>query len=150
MSTEVIVRVEGGKLVGRTAADAAALAEMEGGEYRAVLTVPNGRSVNQMRLFQGFCETIAEGYPEPMDKNGVVAVLKIEAGHYEVRKLADGTYYRVPKSIAFNNMPSAEFSVFMDRAFDAACLKFGPELSRGAFAEMQAMIAPEPKQSRAA
>jgi hypothetical protein len=150
MSQEIIVRVEGGKLVGRSAHDAEVLTEMEGGEYRAVLTVPNGRSVSQMRLFQGFCQTIAEGYPEPMDKDGVVAVLKIEAAHYEVRKLADGTYYRVPKSIAFNNMPSAQFSLFMDRAFDAACLKFGPELSRGAFDAMQAMMSPKPDQQAAA
>jgi hypothetical protein len=150
VSTEAIVKIEAGKALGRTAHDAEVLAEMEGGEYRAVFTVPNGRSVSQMRLFHKFCEVIAEGYPEPMDKDGVVAVLKIEAGHYDVRKLADGTYYRVPKSIAFNNMQAAEFTAFMDRAIDAACVKFGPDLTFGAFAEMQALIAPKPTLARQA
>ncbi len=145
MSHEAIITVDAGRIVGRTASDAETLSEMEGGTYRAVFTVPNSRSVSQMRLFHKFCEVIADNYPEPIHKDGVVGVIKIESGHCDVRKLADGTYCRVPKSIAFDRMSGPAFNTFMDRALDVACVKFGAELSQAAFDQMVAMMTkPEP------
>lgn len=142
MSFEAIVRIENGHAVGRTVHDAAVLHEVEGGEYRAVFTTPRGRSVPQNNLFHAFCQFIADNYPGDLDKEAVKAVLKIEAGHCNVLRLADGTYVRAAKSIAFNAMSSGEFTAFMDRAFDVAAIKFGGELTAAARRQMDEMSAP--------
>lgn len=136
MAAELLVSIENGRAVGRTPHDAEVLAELEGGEYRAVLTTPRGRSVPQNNLFHAFCSFIAANYPGDVDKNSIKSVLKIECGHCHVLKLADGTYVRAAKSIAFNEMSSDAFTEFMNRAFDVAAIKFGPELATAALVKM--------------
>jgi len=136
MSTEAFVRIENGHAVGLTAHDAELLAELEGGDYRCVLTTPRGRSVPQNNLFHAFCGFIADNYPGDVDKESVKSVLKIECGHCHVLKLADGTYVRAAKSIAFNAMPAEAFTEFMNHAFDVAAIKFGGELATAALSKM--------------
>ena len=142
MSHEAIIRIEQGRAVARTAHDAETLSEMEGGEYRAVFTSPRGRSLSQMALFWVFCGVIADNYPGDVTKEAVAQVLKLEAGAYTVIQLADKTYVRVPKSIAFNAMEPEVFTKFMDRAFAAAAAKFGAELTEAGRDEMYRISTP--------
>lgn len=143
MSHEVIVQAEAGRLVGRTAHDAEVLAELEGGTYRAVLTIPRGRSLSQLNLWWAMCGLIAENYGDDLTKDEVSDVLKIECGHCRVWKDAQGLYRRSPKSIAFNALAAPDFSALLDKAFGKAAELFGAGLSEAVRAELDAMAAPE-------
>lgn len=136
MAHELLIEIKGGKVSGKTAADAETLAELEGGTYRAVLTEPQTRSWSQLKLFWKFCEMIADNHPDSFHKNEVADALKIGCGHSRAARMADGTYMRFPRSIAFNNMPAEAFSKFMDHAFDVAGAMFGPALSIAARDEL--------------
>lgn len=148
---DAIVTVKDGKIAGRTAHDAEALASLEGGEYRVVFTQPRGRSLSQLNLFWKLCELVADNMPEGerWTKKGVSYVLKIETGHFTPVQAADGTYYRLPASIAFNNMPPEEFGGLLNQSFDVVAEKFSPELSAAVRAEIERLIAPR-EQRRAA
>jgi hypothetical protein len=142
VSHEALVEIRGGKATGRTAADAEVLAELEGGTYRAVLTQPKGRSLSQLNLFWKVCEMLAENYPGDLHKDEVAHILKIETGHSRAMRLQDGTYVRLPRSIAFNAMSPEAFSAWLDRAFDAAAQKFGPALADAVRGELDSIIHP--------
>jgi hypothetical protein len=111
MATEVMIRVSGGRLSPLTAADDELLGDLEGGDYRAVLTQPKGqRSLSQLGLWWKLCEIIADNFAgEDLDKESVSDVLKIECGHAKVWRDGKGSYRRSPKSIAFNKMPPELF-----------------------------------------
>lgn len=145
MATEFLGEVRGGRLTGKTGSDAETLNDMEGGTYRVVCTVPRGRSLDQLALWHGMCGLIAENAPGDLTKDQVHHILKIECGAARPVRLPDGTYYRVAKSIAFNQMPAPEFGALLDRAFGVAAAKFGPALSDAVRAELDRMAAGEPR-----
>lgn len=138
MSSEVMVKIEQGRAVGLTASDAETLNELEGGAYRAVLTVPRGRSVPQANVFHDFCGKLAANYEDDsgssLTKEQVRQILTIEAGHCDIRKV-NGLWVRLAKSIAFNAMPQDDFTLFMCRAQDEASRIFGHDKADAAMAE---------------
>lgn len=130
MATEAMVTVDDqGRISGATAADAEVLAELAGSTYRAVLTTPKGRSLDQLGLWWSFCQMIAENYGgDSFKKRNVSDALLIECGHATVWQDHTGLFRRSPRSIAFNNMDGPEFSAVLDEAFAKAGPMFGHEL----------------------
>ncbi len=147
---EVMVRVEGGHLVGILPADAHAIGELDGGTYTARLTQPRGRSITQLNLYWAVCGMIADNFEHPDDwritKEHVDNILRQAAGHSHAIELADGTYRFFNKSIAFNKMHQEDFTAYMDEAFTVAATKFGPALADAARKEFDKMISGQPKE----
>lgn len=139
MATEAMVTVDDqGRVSGATASDAEVLAELAGSTYRAVLTTPKGRSLDQLGLWWSFCGLIAENYGgDTLTKDNVSDALKIECGHATVWQDHTGLFRRSPKSIAFNKLDGPEFSALLDRAFAKAGEMFGHELAEAVQAEIE-------------
>jgi hypothetical protein len=140
MATEAMVTVgEDGRISGATASDAETLADLAGGTYRAVLTVPRGRSLDQLGLWWAMCGLISDNHPADLTKENVSDTLKIECGHAHVWQDAAGFYRRSPKSIAFNKLDGASFSRLLDRALAKAADLFGAGLSDAVRTELTRM-----------
>jgi hypothetical protein len=147
MPEEFLGRVQDGKIVGLTSGDAETLANLEGGEYRCVLTVPAGRSLSQLKLYWAVCGMIADNFEHPtheLHKEHVDRILRLGAGHSIPIELADGTYQFLARPIAFNALSQGDFNLFMDRALTVASHKFGPALADAAKRELEKMIAGQP------
>jgi len=141
MSHDLIVICEGGKLAGKTAADAEVLDGLDGSTFRAVLTEPSNRSMSQLRLWWAVCGMIADNYPGDLTAEQVSDVLKVESGHANVWKDASGIWRRTPKSIAFNKLPQDKFSALMDLMLGRASELFGIGLAEAARAELNRIAA---------
>ncbi len=146
--TEALVTYADGKLVPVTPADAEALDELEPGvTYRVKpAKAKGGRSWSQLALFWVMCSLLAENGPGDLTKEQVAHLLKIEGGHADVVKLANDSFARVARSIAFNRMSAEEFGRFLDGpggAFDTAARLFGPALAEAVRGELDRMIAGE-------
>lgn len=143
MATEIMVEPYNGRLRGVTAADAEAIALLEGAAYRAVLTVPQGRSLSQLGLWFHICQMIAENSPGGWTKDEVDQTLRLACGHTNVRRDVRGVYYRTPKSIAFNKMDGPAFGALVDLMLGKAGELFGAGLAEAARAELDRIAAPD-------
>lgn len=61
---------------------------------------------------------------------------EIEAGHCDVIKLEDGSFLRLPKSIAFDQMGEDEFSELYERVKDVIWAKIGNRVTRERFEQV--------------
>lgn len=144
MATEAMVTIDNqGRAVGATASDAEALCALAGSTFRAVLTTPRGRSLGQLGLWWAMCGLISDNHPADLTKDNVSDVLKIECGHAHVWKDHAGQFRRSPKSIAFNAMSAAEFSLLLDVALAKAAVLFGDDLTQAVAGELMSMGAYE-------
>jgi hypothetical protein len=141
---DVLVSAESGHLVGKTPADAEAICELDGGVFRAVLTVPAGRSPSQMRLWWAVCGMIADNFDSYiLTAENVSDILKLECGHCVVWRDAAGAYRRSPKSIAFNKLDQAAFTALLDTMLGKASELFGAGLADAARDELTRIAAPD-------
>jgi hypothetical protein len=144
MAAELMLTIDAnGKPSGATAGDAEVLASLAGSTYRAVLTQPRGRSLSQLGLYFAMCGKIADNHPGGFSKDDVDRVLRMECGHTRAFQAANGLYYRVPKSIAFNATPAEAFTRFLDLALIKAGELFGADLALAVRRELEAMGAPD-------
>jgi hypothetical protein len=142
MAHDLQVKVERGHLVPVMSDGQETLDGLEGETFRAVLTQAKGRSWSQLKLYFAMADMISKNlaWDLPLSKGGVDTVLRVETGHADPVKFADGTYRMVPRSIAFNQLSPEAFGKFLDRAFDAAAIKFGPELTDAVRVELYKLM----------
>lgn len=146
---EALVTIRDGRPEPANAAEAEAWSELEEGTtYTARLTQAKGkRSLSQLALYMVACEMIADNLPDTdCTKDEVDHLIRIESGHCTPMKLANGTFVRVAKRIAFNKLSPEEFGKFLDKpggAFDTAARLFGPALADAVRGELDRMIAGE-------
>lgn len=115
------------------ASRAALLQAMVGGTVTVeVLTGAKGRSLQQLGLWWSMCGMIAEAVGEDergntLTRNNVSDIIKIKSGHCDILEI-DGETFRVPKSIAFDAVPAAQFNEIMNAATKVVCEQWLPHM----------------------
>ena len=138
MAYDLQVKVERGHLVAVMADGAETLDGLEGETFRAVLTQAKGRSYPQLKLYFAMIKMLVDNFDgeQNVSKNAIDQFIRIETGHADAVKFADGTYRFFARSIAFNKMEPEAFNKFLDKAFDVVAMKFGPVLADSVRAEL--------------
>jgi hypothetical protein len=142
MAHDLQIKVEHGHLVPVMAESQEVLDGLEGECFRAVLTQTKGRSYPQLKLYFGMIKLLIENWEgeQTLSKNALDQFIRIETGHCDVVKFADGTYRFFSRSIAFDQMSPEAFSAFLDKAFDVVAIKFGPHLAEAVRGELYKLM----------
>lgn len=96
-------------LVPADEATAKAIKKLVPGEI-VLLSMSRVRSGQWHRLFMAGCAAIAANSDEPLTTDSVKQVLKLLAGHVDVIRGKDGEIYKVPKSIAFDQLDAEQWA----------------------------------------
>lgn len=100
--------------------------------------VSRPRNVKLLRKFWSICSRLAHAAPGNMTAENVADILKVKTGHCTIIKGAKDTY-RLPKSIAFENLGEDEFQEFYGRCEQVILEEFFPHL-RGEVTELRKML----------
>lgn len=142
MAYDLQVCVEKGHLVPVIAEGQETLDGLEGERFRCVLTGSKARSYPQLKLYFAMIKMIVDNFDgaAPVSKNAMDQFIRIETGHCDAVKFADGSYRFFARSIAFDKMEADKFNTFLDRAFDVVALKFSPHLAEAVRAELFSLM----------
>jgi hypothetical protein len=90
-----------------------------------LVTIRRRRSPQHHRWFFALLHKVVRATGQWRSEEELLDALKLELGHYEVRRDLFGRGYQAPKSISFTRMDQDEFRLFVERSMDAIALATG-------------------------
>ena len=116
MATEILIRVDGQRIVPATAVDQEILDGIGSGkEFIARLTSVNRRSSRQDRFYRGLLSKVVQN---------------VALGYFDEIQVHDGKIIPRVKSVAHAKMDSHEFKTYLDAAIDLICSEIIPGMER--------------------
>lgn len=100
-----------------------------GEEY--MVEVKRPRNLKHHKKFFALIGLVFDNQSRYQSTDELLDMIKIAAGHVDVRVSPSGQEYKIPKSINFASMDQAAFDVFYQSVVDVVCKYFIPGLDQG-------------------
>lgn len=127
MATELLIRVEGTRLVGATAGDLELIDGLpQGKEFLARLTSANKRSVLQNRFYWRLLGLVIDNQDHYRKAEQLHFWLKIKLGYVEQVEFHDNRMVTRVASTSFERMDSEDFKRYLDAAITVICEEIIP------------------------
>lgn len=131
MATEILIRVDGQRIVPATAVDQEILDGIGSGkEFIARLTSVNRRSSRQDRFYRGLLSKVVQNQDFYRTGEDLHFALKVALGYFDEIQVHDGKIIPRVKSVAHAKMDSHEFKTYLDAAIDLICSEIIPGMER--------------------
>jgi hypothetical protein len=142
MATDLIIRVEGSRLVPATAGDAELVDRLtQGKDYVARLTNANKRSLLQHRFYWGLLSKVKDNQEHYGSVEHLHFFLKVKLGYVEEVQFHDDKMVTRVASTSFDRMDSDDFKRYLDAAIVTICDEIIPGLnSRDLVHEIENML----------
>ena len=122
---EIHVQLKGGALIPTTAYDADRLGDYKEGEIFSIKTT-RGRSVPQLGKYFLILRQVCRSTGRWDNEYELHDQLKLACGLYTIGvNKVDGSYYKVPSSVSFEEMEQQEFNRYFDDAMIALAAAIG-------------------------
>jgi len=100
-------------------------------DEEVLVTISKPRSIQHHKLYYALCTLVASNSSLFMTKDEVSDHLKLNTGLYETMYVGDDQVpVHIPRSIAFENMSTAEFREYWERVCDYVAVEIIPGIDR--------------------
>jgi len=100
-------------------------------DEEVLVTITKPRSIQHLKLYYALCSLVCSNSSRFMTSSEVSDHLKLNTGLYDTMLVGDVPVH-VPKSIAFENMPTEEFREYWERVCDYVAQEIIPGISKDA------------------
>lgn len=115
-----------------------------------LISVRQPRSPRHHRWYFAMLRKVVRATGTWRNEAELLDAIKLDLGHYELRRDITGRVYQAPRSISFAKMKQDEFKLFAERSIDAIATATGidPEALMREVEEEQGPLAPQPEEEK--